>query len=85
MFKTIEKQDTERSLEHCANGPMTIGESYFEGGMTTYAQKWKTAEIYKRKSEGGFQEERGKRDYGAPLSQGEYWSGLNPPILSTNN
>ena len=25
VFKTIENQDTERSLAHCANGPMTIG------------------------------------------------------------
>ena len=25
VFKTIVKQDTEGSLVHCANGPMTIG------------------------------------------------------------
>ena len=37
---------------------MTIGKSSSKKGMTTYAQKWKTAEIYKRKSEGGFQEKK---------------------------
>ena len=26
-----------------------------------------------------------KHDCGAPTSQGEYWSGLNSPILSTDN
>ena len=53
MFKTIEKKDTEGSLGNRANGPMTIGKSNFEIGMTTYAQKWKRAEIYKRESAGG--------------------------------
>ena len=53
--------------------------------MTTYAQKWKRAEIYKRKSAGGLQAEKKKNDCGAPPPQGECWSGLNPPILSTNN
>ena len=55
VFKTIEKQDTERSLVHFANGPMTVVKSNFERGMTTYAQKWKRAEIYKRQSAGGLQ------------------------------
>ena len=54
-FKTIERQGTEISLVHGANGQMTIGKSNFEKGMTTYAQKWKRAEIYKRKSTGGLQ------------------------------
>ena len=85
VSKTIVKQDIEVSLEYCANGPMTIGESYFEGGMTTYAQKWKTAEIYKRKSEGGLHAERKHQDCGAPPPQVGCWSGLNPPIVSTNN
>ena len=53
--------------------------------MTTYSQKWKRAEIYKRKSAGGLQAKKKKHDCGAPPPQGEYWSGLNPPILSTNN
>ena len=51
--------------------------------MTNYAQKWKISETYKRKSAGGLQEK--KHDCGAPPPQGEYWSGLYPPILSTNN
>ena len=53
--------------------------------MTTYAQKWKIAETYKRKSAGGLQAKKKKHDYGTTPPQGEYWSGLNPPILSTNN
>ena len=53
VFKTILKQGTEGSLGNCANGPMTMGKSYFERGMTTYAPKWNTAEIYKHKSAGG--------------------------------
>ena len=58
LFKTIEKQDTERSLGLGANEKMTIGKSKFEKGMTTYAQKWKRAEIYKRKSAGGLKPEK---------------------------
>ena len=60
---------------------MTIGKSYFERGMTTYAPKWKTAEIYKRKSSGGVYVENKHHDCGAPAPQGKYWNGLNPPIL----
>ena len=85
VSKTIMKQGIEGSLGYCANGTMTIGKSYFEGGMTTYAQKWKTAEIYKRKSEGGLNAENKHHDCGAPPPQVECWSGLNPPILSKNN
>ena len=53
--------------------------------MTIYAQKWKTAEIYKLKPEGGLHAEKKHHDCGAPPPQGKCWSGLNPPILSTNN
>ena len=45
VSKTIIMQGIEGSLGYFANGPMTIGKSDFEGGMTTYAQKWNTAEI----------------------------------------
>ena len=38
--------------------------------MTRYAQKWKRAEIYKRKSAGRLQEKR-KHDCGTPPPQGE--------------
>ena len=85
MFKTIDNQYTERSLGRGANGQMNIGKSNFEKGMTTYAQKWKRAEIYKSKSAGGLQAEKKRNDCGAPPTQGEYYSGLNPPILSTDN
>ena len=70
LSKTIVNQGTEVSFGYCANGPMTIGKSYFEGGITTYAQKWKTAEICKRKSEGGLHAEKKHRDCGAPPPQG---------------
>ena len=84
VFKTNVKQDTEGSLENCANGTMTIGKSDFERGMTTYAQKWKTDEIYKRKSAGRLHAEKKHHDCGSPPTQGKCWSGLDPPILSTN-
>ena len=64
---------------------MSIEKSYFEGGMTTCAQKGKTADIYKRKSVGGLHAEKKHQDCGASPPQGEFWSGLNPPILSTDN
>ena len=85
MSKTIVKQGIEGNLGYCANGPMNIGKSDFEGGMDTYAQKRNTAEIYKRKSEGGLQEDNKHQGCGAPPPQGEFWSSLNPPILSTDN
>ena len=83
VFKNIEKQDTERTLGHGANGQMNIGKSILKG-MTRYAQKRKRVEICKHKSAGGFQAKNKKHDCGTPPPQGEYWSGLNPPILSTN-
>ena len=48
-------------------------------------KKWKTAEVYKRKSAGGLHTEKNHHDCGAPPTQGECCSGLNTPILSTNN
>ena len=42
-------------MVHGSNGQMTIGKSNIEKGITTYAQKWKRAETYKRKSAGGLQ------------------------------
>ena len=85
VSKTIVKQGIDKSLGYCAYGPMTFEKSDFEGGMTTYAQKWKKAEICKRKSSGGLQAEKKHQDCGTPPPQGECWSCLNPPILSTNN
>ena len=79
------KQGVEGSLGYCANGAMTIGKSDFKGGMITYAQKWKTAEIHKRKSGGGVAHRKEASGFFCPPTQGERWSGLNPPILSTNN
>ena len=34
--------------------------------------------------QGGCKQKR-KHDCGTPPPQGEYWSGINPPILSKNN
>ena len=85
VYKTILKQGIERSLVYCANGPMKIGKSEFEGGMDTYAQKWNIAEICKRKSAGGLHAEKKHPDCGSPPPQVECWNGLNPPILSTDN
>ena len=45
MSKTILKKGLEGGLEYCANVPMTIGKSEFEGGVAAYEQKWKTADI----------------------------------------
>ena len=64
---------------------MSIEKSYFEGGMTTCAQKGKTADKYKRKSVGGLHAENKHQDCGAPPTQGKCWSVLNPQILSNNN
>ena len=52
VSKTIAKQGFEGGLGYCANVPMTIGKSNFEGGVDTCAQKWKTADICKRKLAG---------------------------------
>ena len=52
VSNTIVKQGLEGGLGYCANVPMIIGKSDFEGGMYTCAQKWKTADIYKRKPAG---------------------------------
>ena len=43
VSSTIVNQGIEGSFVYCANGPMTIGKSHFEGGMTIYAQKLDTA------------------------------------------
>ena len=64
---------------------MTIGKSDFEVGMTNYAQKWKTSEIYQRKSAGGMHAEKNHQDCGTPPPRIGCWSDLYPPILSTNN
>ena len=64
---------------------MTIGKSSLKYGMTTYAKKWRRAETQNHKSAVGLQAKNKKHDYGTTPPQGKYWSGLNPPILSTNN
>ena len=53
VSKTVLKQGIEGSLGYCTNEKNTSGKSDFEGVMTNYAQKWKTAEIFKCKSAGG--------------------------------
>ena len=85
VSKTVVKQGIEVDLGYCANGPMNIGKSDLKGGMNTYAQKLNTAEICKRRSAGVLHAEKKHQDCGAPPPQGECWSGLNPPTLSTDN
>ena len=82
---TIVKQGLEGYLGYCANVPMTIGKKDFEGGVATCAQKFKTADICKRNPEGRLQAEKKKQDCGTLPPPGECWSGLNQPILSTDN
>ena len=82
---TILKQCLEGCLGYCVNVPMHIGNSEFEVGVATCAQKCKTADIYKRKSAGRLHAENKQQDCGAPPPSGECWSVLNPPILSTDN
>ena len=84
VSKTIVNQELEGGLGYYANVPMTIGKSYYEGGVATCAQKWKIADICKRKSAGRLHTENNQHDCGAPPPPGECWSGLNPPILSTD-
>ena len=76
--KNIVKQCLEGDLGYCSNVPMTIGKSNFEVGVATCAQKWKTADICKRKSAGRFYVEKKQQDCGALPPPGECWSGLNP-------
>ena len=81
MSKIIAKQRIGGSLGYCANVTMAIGKLDFEGGMATYAQKWKISDVYKLKSAGRLHAEKKQQDCGAPPPPGECWSGLNPPIL----
>ena len=64
---------------------MDIGKSDFEVRMATCAQKLKTDKICKRKSVGMFHAENKHQDCGSPPAPGECWSGINPPILETDN
>ena len=86
MYTTIMKQGLEGCLVYHANAPITIGnKDYEEGGVATWAQKWNTANIRKRKPEGRLHAEKKQQDCGAPPPPGECWSGPNPPMLSTYN
>ena len=53
--------------------------------MAICAQKWKIAEICKTKSAERFHTEKKQQDCGAPVHPGEFWSGINPPVSSTDN
>ena len=52
VSNNIVNQGLEGGLGYCANVPTTIGKSDFEGGVATCSQKWKTADICKRKIAG---------------------------------
>ena len=50
VSKTIVKQGLKGCLVYCANVPITIENiDYEEGGVSTCAQQWNTANIRKRK------------------------------------
>ena len=85
VSQIIANQGLEGGLVYYANVPMTIGKSYFEGGVATCAQKWKTDDICKCNPEGRLHAEKKQQDFGSPPPPGECWSGLNPPMLSTDN
>ena len=70
---------------YSANEVKTIGNIYFEDeGLATCVQKWNTANICKRKTEGMLHMENNQKNCGAPPLIGEDFSGLNPPMLSTD-
>ena len=85
VSKNIVKQGLEGGLGYFSNVPMAIGNSEFEGGVDTCVHKWKTDDIYNRKPSGRLHAEKKQQDCGAPPHPGEWWSGINPPISSTDN
>ena len=86
MSKTILKQGLEGCLGYRANVPITIGKTdYDEVGGSTCSQQWKISDIRKRKQSGRLHTENKQQYCGAPPPPGEFWSGLNPPMLSTYN
>ena len=86
VSKKIIKQVLGGCLGYLANAPMTTGNTYYEeGGVATCAQQCKTANIRKRNPAGRLHAEKKQQDCGAPPPPGECWSGLDPPILSTDN
>ena len=65
---------------------MTIGNTdYEEGGVATCAKQRKIADIHNRKPAGRLHAEKKLQDCGAQPPPGEFWSGLNPTMLSTDN
>ena len=53
--------------------------------MATSAQKWNTYEICKLKSAGRLYAKKKQNYCGVPPPPSGCWSGLDPPILSTDN
>ena len=85
MSKTNEKKGFEGGMGYCVNALKTIGNTDFEGEeVANCANQWKTANICKRKTSRMLHVENYQQYSGAPPPLGEDWSGLNPPILSTN-
>ena len=60
-----------------------LGRNNFRGGGT-YVQEWKTSDMRKCKPAGRLHAENIRQYCGTPLLPGEDWSGMNPPLLSTN-
>ena len=60
------------------------GKTDVEGeGDATCAHRWRTANICEHKTAGKLYVEINHHDCGSPPLLGEDWSGLKPPMLST--
>ena len=70
LYKTVVKLCLKGGLGYCAKVPMTIWKSDFELWVATYVQKWKTADICKRKPEGRLHAEKKQQYCGAPPPPG---------------
>ena len=85
LVSTIDKQGLEGGMGFRANALKIIGKTDFEGGrIATCAHKRKTPNILKCKISGMLHAENNHQDYGATPTLDEDWSGMNPPMLSTN-
>ena len=58
MSKIVVKQGLEGGLGYCANVPMAIVKSDFDGGVAACAHKWKASDIRKRNPAGGLHAEK---------------------------
>ena len=83
--KTIENQCLEERIVNPANVAKTIGKPGFEDmGDSICAQLWNTADIDKLNPEWMMHAENNLQGSGALPTSGGDWSGLNPPVMSSD-